>query len=131
MSGLFENLGVDKWFVEFKNNVFSYTGIDFTKVDLTQGNNTSSVNFIGNNVVESLAIHNSKAAARAAGLTINSAFLKRVTVSAGDFVIGTEYRILTSGTPSMGTVGDYFTAVDNGSTYVGATAYLETREVLI
>ena len=54
MNGLFENLGVDKWDVDFKNNVFSYTGIDFDKVDFTLGNNISSVNYIGNNVIETL-----------------------------------------------------------------------------
>lgn len=131
VNGLFENLGVDKWSVNFKNNIFSYTGIDFSKVDLTQGNGVSTTNFIGNNVIESLVVHDSKASAISAGLPTNSAFLKRVTVSAGNFVTGTEYRILTSGTPSIGAVGDYFTAVDDGTTYVGATVYLETREILI
>ena len=131
VNGLFENLGIAKWAVNFKNNIFSYTGIDFSKVDLTQGNGVSTTNFIGNNVIESLVIYDSKQSAKSAGLSTNSAFLKRVTVSAGNFEIGQEYRILTSGTPSIGTVGDYFTAVDNGSTYVGATAYLETREILI
>lgn len=54
VNGLFENLGVTKWDVDFKNNTFSYTGIDFDKVDFTLGNNISCMNFIGNFIVESL-----------------------------------------------------------------------------
>lgn len=49
---------------------------DFTKVDLTQGNNTSSVNYIGRNVVESLTIHNDRATALLAGIPMYSAYLK-------------------------------------------------------
>ena len=54
VNGLFENLGQNIWAVDFKNNVFPYTGIDFTKVDLTLGNSTSSINHIGNQIVECL-----------------------------------------------------------------------------
>ncbi len=54
VDGLFENLGADLWNVDFKNNFFQYTGIDFTKVDLTQGNNTSCVNYIGSQIIECL-----------------------------------------------------------------------------
>jgi hypothetical protein len=135
VDGLFENLGVDKWFVEFKNNIFSYTGIDLTKVDLTLGNTVSSINFIGNNVVENLAIFDSKQAAVLAGLPSNSVILKRVSVTAGAFVVGQEYKISTLGTTdftligaSANTVGLWFTATDVG---VGTgTAYLQTREII-
>ena len=75
VNGLFENLGVDKWSINFKNNVFSYTGIDQTKVDLTQGNNTSTINFIGSSVLEHLVVYNNRANAIAAGRPINSIFL--------------------------------------------------------
>ena len=74
--GLFENLGVNKWNIDFKNNVFSYTGIDFTKVDLTGGNAYSAINFIGNDVVESLIIKSSRAQAIADGVPLYSAYLK-------------------------------------------------------
>jgi hypothetical protein len=76
VDGLFENLGIDKWSIEFKNNIFSYTGINFDKVDLTQGNNISSVNFIGNNVVEVLIKHDDRNAAILAGLPLYSAYIK-------------------------------------------------------
>ena len=35
IQGLFQNLGASKWGVDVKNCVFSFTGIDFNKVDLT------------------------------------------------------------------------------------------------
>ena len=50
--------------------------IDFTKVDLTQGGAVSSVNFIGNNVIETLTAHTDRAAALLAGLPLYSAYLK-------------------------------------------------------
>jgi len=135
VDGLFENLGVDKWSVEFKNNIFSYTGIDFTKVDLTQGNNTSSINFIGNSVIENLAVFESKQAAVAAGYTSNSVILKRATITAVNLVAGVEYKIATIGTTDFtlvgaasNTVGLYFTATVAG--LGDGTAYIETREII-
>lgn len=135
-TNLFENLGGTIWGVDFKNNTFSLTSIDFTKVDLTQGNNVSSTNFIGNNVVESLVVYDSKQSAKSASLPSNSVFLKRVTKTAGAFVVGQEYRIFTIGTTdytligaSANTVGLYFTATGVG-TGTG-TAYIETREMVI
>lgn len=127
-SGLFENLGVTPWSVNFKNNVFSYTGIDFTKVDLTSGNNVSSVNFIGNDIVESLVIHDSKALAKSAGLPKNSTFLKRNIYDAADLIAGVEYKVEDEGVPSLGTIGSFFTAT--GSETGTGTASLETREIL-
>lgn len=128
VNGLFENLGADKWGVEFKNNIFSYTGIDFDKVDLTQGNNISSINFIGNNIVESLVVHSSKENAKLAGLPPNSVFLKRNIYDAVDLIAGVEYKVVTEGVPSLGTVGSFFTAT--GSETSTGTASLETREIL-
>ncbi len=128
VDGLFENLDVNPWGIEFKNNVFSFTGIDQTKVDLTQGNNTSSINFIGSDVLETLVVFNSKATALAFGRKKGSKFLKRVTVNAVDLVAGVEYKVATSGSPSLGTVGSYFTAT--GSETGTGTAYLETIEIL-
>ena len=62
--------------VSFKKNVFSFTGIDQTKVDLTQGNSTSTINFIGNNVLENLVIYNNRASAISAGVPLYSAYIK-------------------------------------------------------
>ena len=56
--------------------MFSYTGIDFTKVDLTSGNAYSAINFIGNSVVESLVTFDDRAAAINAGIPLYSAYLK-------------------------------------------------------
>ena len=64
------------WSVNFRNNLLSSGNIDFTKVDLTQGNNVSSVNTIGHNIVESLVIYNNRAAALLAGRPLYSAYLK-------------------------------------------------------
>ena len=75
-NGLFENLGATRWGVNFKNNVFSFTGIDQTKVDLTQGNSESTINFIGNNVLENLVIYNNRASAISAGVPLYSAYIK-------------------------------------------------------
>ena len=66
----------DLWSVKFKHNYIASGNIDFTKVDLTQGNTVSSVNFIGNNVIETLTVHNNRALALLAGLPIYSAYLK-------------------------------------------------------
>ena len=75
-NGLFENLGATRWSVNFKNNVFSYTGIDQTKVDLTGGNSYSTINFIGNSVLENLITKPSRAQAIADGIPLYSAYLK-------------------------------------------------------
>ena len=64
------------WSVNFRDNYFNSGNIDPTKADLTQGNNVSSVNTIGNNIVESLVIYNNRAAALLAGLQLYSAYLK-------------------------------------------------------
>ena len=64
------------WLLTFRNNVFATGLIDFTKVDLTLGNNISSINTIGNNIVESLTIHADRAAALLAGRPLYSAYLK-------------------------------------------------------
>ena len=74
--GLFENLGVDRWNINFKNNVFSYTGIDQTKVDLTGGNTYSTINFIGDSVLENLITKPSRAQAILDGVPLYAAYLK-------------------------------------------------------
>lgn len=75
-NGLFENLGASRWSVTMKNCVFSYTGIDHTKVDLTGGNQISVVNFIGNNIVENLLTKPNRLQAINDGIPLYSAYLK-------------------------------------------------------
>lgn len=64
------------WSVGFRNNILQTGIIDTTKADLTQANNVSSVNTIGNNVLEHLVIYNDRAAALLAGLPLYSAYIK-------------------------------------------------------
>lgn len=71
----------DLWSAKFKHNYIASGNIDFTKIDLTQGNVISSINFIGNNVIETLTIHNDRAAALLAGLPLYSAYIKTLGVS--------------------------------------------------
>ena len=66
----------DLWSVKFKHNYIASGNIDFTKADLTLGNSISSINFIGNNVIETLTIHKDRAAALLAGRPLYSAYLK-------------------------------------------------------
>lgn len=48
------------WNISFNNNAFEFINIDFTKVDFTLNNSKSSINFIGNNVIEQLVKHGSR-----------------------------------------------------------------------
>ena len=129
VNGLFQNLGVSLWPVTFKNNIFSYTGIDFSKVDLTNGNSISSINTIGDDIIESLKTFSSKENARLAGIPVNSAFLLQRPVDADDLIAGTEYKIITKGVPSLGTEGTYITATGS-ETGTGVGLYTE-RCILI
>ena len=119
------------WEMSFRNNIFATGSADFTKVDFTQGNNVSSVNIIGNNIIESLRTYASKAAAATAGLPLNSVFLISKTVTAGSFIIGKEYKIVSVGTTdftligaSANTVGLWFVATGVG-TGTGTAKYDE------
>lgn len=126
VTNIFESTNL--WSITFNQNYVESGLIDNTKVDLTNSNSISSTNIIGANIIESLRVYTSKAAAKTAGLPVNSIFLKRVTVNAVDLVAGVEYKIATSGSPSLGTVGDFITAT--GSETGTGTAYLETIEIL-
>lgn len=72
---LFENLGITKWDVRFRNNIFESINIDFNKVDFTAQNNISSINNIGNNIIKTLVRHPSRAAAILAGLPQGAEFI--------------------------------------------------------
>lgn len=76
VNGLFYNVGPTIWGVEFRNCSYQYTGIDFTQVDLTLGNNISSINTIGGNVIETLVTRDDRASAISSGLPLYSAYLK-------------------------------------------------------
>jgi len=117
------------WEVVFKNNILQTGFLDTSVVDVTGGNTFSAINTIGNNVIEVLVIHDSRENARLAGLPRGSAFVNRQTVNAADLVAGVEYRILTAGSPSLGTVGSYITAT--GSETGTGTAYAYKRDVLL
>lgn len=64
----------DLWSISFNGNSFENTTIDFTKVDLTLGNNKSSINTIGNNIIETLVKYSSRAVA-SGFLPVGSAFI--------------------------------------------------------
>lgn len=121
-------VGVPIYNVEFKNNIFGGGSISSGVVDITSNNGVSSTNIIGNYILESLVIYGSKAQAKTAGLPTYSAFINRKTVNAVDLETGVEYKVATSGSPSLGTVGSFFTAT--GSETGTGTAYLDKRDIL-
>ena len=110
------------------NNVISSGVVDFTQVDLTINNTASCVNSFSGNVVESLRVFQNKNSAIVAGALLNSAFIKRTVFNAVDLLAGVEYKVVTPGSPSLGAIGDFFTAT--GSETGTGTASLETREIL-
>lgn len=72
---LFFNVGSTKWDVVLTNNVFEQIQINFNQVDLTGNNTRSSLNTIGNNVIETLVRYGSRSAAISAGLPSGAKFL--------------------------------------------------------
>ena len=81
------------------------------------------INNIDSKIITTLYIYETKAEAVANGLTKGCIFRKRKTVNASDLIGGIEYEIATSGTPSLGTPGVFFTAT--GSETGTGTAYLD------
>lgn len=125
----------DLWEVGFKGNTFESGLIDPTKADLTNNNTISSTNIIGEDIIETLVKYSSKSAAYTAGLPLNSVFLISNTVTAGSFVVGREYKIVSVGTTdftligaSANTVGLWFVATGVG-TGTGTAKY-EERTIL-
>ena len=101
-----------------------------SEVDLTLNNSISTSNIFGGKLVESLQVFSSRADAVSSGaLKKGNAFINRKTVTAVDLVAGVEYQVLTAGSPSLGTVGSYFTAT--GSETGTGTAYSYTVDTLI
>lgn len=101
-----------------------------SEVDLTSNNSISTSNIFAGKLVESLQIFSSRADAVSSGaLKKGNAFINRKTVTAVDLVAGVEYQVLTAGSPSLGTVGSYFTAT--GSETGTGTAYSYTVDTLI
>ena len=116
------------WSITFKDNTF-YSGRINQFIDITNSNSVSSINTIGNRVIESLVQYPTKEAARAAGLVPNSAFLLVKDVNAVDLEAGVEYKIITPGSPSLGTINTYLTAT--GSETGTGVGRLIKREVLL
>lgn len=112
------------WSVIFKDNTFSSGIINSLIVDLTNGNNISCTNTIGNTIIESLVSYVSRESARLAGLPTNSVFLIKKYISADNLIAGVEYKITTEGTPSLGTEGTYITATGS-ETGTGVGMYTE------
>lgn len=129
ITNIFETpITTPKWSPEFRDNNFATGNVDSSKIDLTAQNLRSSINTIGINIIESLRVYNSKEQARTQLLPMGSAFIKSNTFNAVDLVQGVEYKIITSGTPSLGTVGTYLIAT--GAETGTGIASLETREIL-
>jgi hypothetical protein len=99
-------------------------------IDLTAGNTISVSNIFAQYLVDSMCIYSSRADAVSTGALYKGAkFINRKTVNAVDLVAGVEYQVLTSGSPSLGTVGSYFTAT--GSETGTGTAYGYVTDILI
>lgn len=126
-----------KWINLFAyNSIFDSGSIDYDEVDLTANNTVSSSNIFGGKLTESLQVFGSRALAVAGGLSKGNVFVNRKTVSAGSFVVGVEYQILTVGTTdftligaSANTVGINFIASGVGTG--NGTAYSHTLDILI
>jgi hypothetical protein len=106
------------WNVRLTNCNFAFWGVDENKIALIP----SSINTLGGKVVETLSEYASKNAAITAGLFKGSKFINKTDITAGSFVVGVEYKILTIGTTdftligaSTNTVGLYFTASGVGT----------------
>lgn len=119
------------WTLFIPNNSVLYNSgnIDNTQIDLTGSNSRSHYNIFNGQIVETLSSYIDRASAAAAGLTRGNKFINRKTVNAVDLVAGVEYQVLTSGSPSLGTVGSYFTAT--GSETGTGTAYGYVNDILI
>jgi len=130
---LFKNLNIGTtWDVEFTNNSFEQTTIDFADVDISGNNTRSSINFIGGAVIEVLRSFVSKNSAKLSLIPKYSAYLVERDVNAGSLIVGTEYKVKTAGTGTpLGTVGDYFVAANNGSAAIGGVATLIERCVMV
>lgn len=82
----------------------------------------SAINTIGSEIIETLGVYASKASAVTAGLPNGAKFLNRTDITAGSFIVGVEYKIVTIGTTDFtligapsNTVGLYFTATGVGT----------------
>ena len=118
------------------NSTIQDGAVDYTQVDLTQSNSISSYNIFNNNSVEVLRVFASRVLAVAGGLIKYDKFINRKTITAGAFVVGTEYQILTVGSTdytligaSANTVGINFTASGVGSG--SGTAYSWTVDIIL
>lgn len=120
------------WYVRFSDNNLASGNIDNLTADLTLVNTVSVTNTIGNNIIESLRTFTSKNNAKIAPIPKYGAYLLQRDVSAGNLIVGTEYKVKVAGTGTpLGTLGDYFIASNNGSGAVGGIATLVERCIMI
>jgi len=116
--------------VYFNNNYIAKGTID-DSVDLTNGNTQGCINFIGRaldfgrNLIEYLPRFTSRVTAIAGGAEIGTRFTKYTTVTSGSFVVGEEYKIVSTGggttnfmteqSASSNAVGTWFVATVPGT----------------
>ena len=112
------------WEVFFSNNTIAFGTINPTKADLTKGNTINATNFVNGFLVESLRSFVSKESARLSLLPIGAAYLLVRNVNATNLQPNVEYKIITSGSPSLGTTGTYFVATGS-ETGTGVAALIE------
>lgn len=134
----------DRWYKNyFNNNYISQGEIDLTTTDLTRLNIQGIVNFIGRsvdlgkNITEFLPRFTSRAAAVTNGMEVGTRFIKYTTVTSGSFVVGEEYKIVTTDGGSTdftligaanNAIGTWFVATGVGAG--GGTADKETIEII-
>lgn len=106
-------------------------------IDLTRGNNVSTVNIFNNRIIESLQKFNSRGSAISGGLSTGNIFINRKTITTGNFVVGEEYVIANVGDTDFtligataNTIGTHFTATGVGGGTTG-TAYIYKRDIIL
>lgn len=111
VSGVWTNL-------QLTNNNMPNTSINSATTSILP----SAINTIGGKLIETLNTYVSKSSAVLAGLPSGAKFINKNDITAGAFVIGLEYKILTVGSTdftligaSANTVGLYFTATGVGT----------------
>lgn len=122
------------WNVVFNNNNIG-ANVDFSVVDFFQTFGASTFNLLGGYVTTSLIMATSKKNAVDSGVDKYALFINRNVVTAGNFIVGQEYKIASIGTTdytSIGaasnTVGLFFTSTGSGSG--SGQAYLDKLDIV-
>lgn len=122
------------WIVVFNNNNIPVRA-DFSIVEFSQSLGASTFNLLGGYVTASLIQAQSKAQAVSMGVITNALFINRKNITAGNFVVGQEYKINLIGTTDFtligaasNTIGIFFVASGIG---VGSgSAYLDKLDIV-